>query len=348
MEQFTRSPSVSLGFKARRFFWVIVAVVWGASNAAASPALASIRMFGVDYVDAHDFARRFDLTPSWTVPQKTLRLKNSTTRLDFTVHDMDAWLNGLRVFLGEPVVVRSGKLYFSKNDAEEFLAPILSRNATEARFPIKTIVVDAGHGGSDPGNQNGRLKLKEKTYTLDVARRLERLLKAQGYKVVMTRKNDKAVDLDQRAALANKVNADLFISIHFNGFSRSTVAGAETYVMTPRYQRSSPQAERDDKMVRTNYPANKYDRWNASLGYHVHRALVTGLKAPDRGLKRFRYSVLRSVDCPAVLVEAAFLSNDAEGRKVATAAYRQRLAESIARGVQQHAVVRSQWKPKNG
>jgi N-acetylmuramoyl-L-alanine amidase len=64
-------------------------------------------------------------------------------------------------------------------------------------------------------------------------------------------------------------------------------------------------------------------------------------------MKRFRYSVLRSVNCPAVLVEAAFLSNDAEGKKVATAAYRQRIAESIARGVQQHAVLRSRWKPKN-
>jgi N-acetylmuramoyl-L-alanine amidase len=347
MEQFTCFPTRLPRFKARHGFAVLIALVFVVSGMAAAPEFPSVRMFGVDYVDAHDFARRFDLTPSWTVPQKTMRLKNATTHLDFTVHDVDAWLNGLRLFLAEPVVVSAGRLFLSKNDADELLVPILSRNATEPRSPIKIIVIDAGHGGKDPGNQNSRLKLSEKTYTLDVARRLERLLQAQGFKVIMTRKSDKAVDLDRRAAIANKAKADLFISIHFNGFSRSSVAGTETYVMTPRNQRSSPQAERDEKMVRTRYPANKYDRWNASLGYQIHRALVTGLKSADRGLKRFRYSVLRSVNCPAVLVEAAFLSNDAEGKKVSTAAYRQRIAESIARGVQQHAVLRSRWKPRN-
>jgi len=347
MERITRLLPRLLRFKAGHGFAMLIALVFVVSGVAAAPDFPSVRLFGVDYVDAHDFARRFDLTPSWTVPQKTMRLRNATTHLDFTVHDVDAWLNGLRLFLAEPVVVSAGRLFLSKNDADELLVPILSRNATEPRLPVKTIVIDAGHGGKDPGNQNSRLKISEKTYTLDVARRLERLLKAQGFKVIMTRKTDKAVELDRRAEIANRAKADLFISIHFNGFSRSSVDGTETYVMTPRNQRSSPQAERDDKMVRTRYPANKYDRWNASLGYQIHRALVTGLKSPDRGMKRFRYSVLRSVNCPAVLVEAAFLSNDAEGKKVATAAYRQRIAESIARGVQQHAVLRSRWKPKN-
>jgi N-acetylmuramoyl-L-alanine amidase len=346
IEQFTRFRPRAPRFGTGPIFAIFIILVLAVSTLAAAPNLPSVRMFGAEYVDAHDFARRFALTPSWTVPQKTMCLKNATTRLDFTVHDVDAWLNGVRLFLSEPVVVRAGKLYVSRDDIDELLAPILSGNASEPRSPVKIIVIDAGHGGNDPGNQNSRLKLSEKIYTLDVSRRLERLLKAQGFKVIMTRKTDKAVDLDRRAAIANKAKADLFISIHFNGFSRSSVAGAETYVMTPHNQRSSPQAERDDKMVRTNYPANKHDRWNASLGYHVHRALVTGLNSADRGLKRFRYSVLRSVNCPAVLVEAAFLSNDAEGKKVSTAAYRQRIAESIARGVQNYAALQARAKPR--
>ena len=101
-------------------------------------------------------------------------------------------------------------------------------------------------------------------------------------------------------------------------------------------------------MIKTNYPANEHDHWNAVLGYQIHRAMINGLKSADRGLKRFRYSVLRSVDCPAVLVEAAFLSNDAEGRKVSTPAYRQRIAESIARGIKQYAAIRQPAKPKKG
>lgn len=317
-------------------------------NAAAASGYTSQRMFGVDYIDARDFARRFGLTPAWTVANKSMSLKSQWTTIQLTVHDVDIYLNSVRIFLGNPVIARSGSLFISEKDAEQLLAPILTPSALRVRRPIKTIVIDAGHGGRDPGNQNPRLKLSEKTYTLDVARRLERLLKKDGYKVVMTRKNDRAVDLDARTALANKINADLFISIHFNGFSRSSIAGTETYVMTPRHQRSSPQAERDNRMVTTAYPSNKYDDWNAALGYHIHRSMVTSLKSVDRGLKRFRYSVLRSVDCPAVLVEAAFLSNDAEGRKVSTSAYRQRIAESISAGVKQHAALNAAVRARKG
>lgn len=326
------------------FGWTMLAVLASTeltSHAAAAPSsYPTAHLFGVDYVDARDFARRFGLTVSWTEPQKTMRLRNATTTFELSVHSVESSLNGLTLFLSEPVVIKDGTLFLSRGDAENVLSPILTMNAGLARSAVRTIVVDAGHGGSDPGNQNPRLRLDEKTFTLDVARRLERLLKAAGYRVIMTRKSDRAVDLDERADIANRARADLFVSIHFNAFARSAIAGTETYVMTPRNQRSSPQAEHDESMVRTNYPANQHDRWNAVLGYQMHRAMIGGLKSADRGLKRFRYSVLRSVDCPAVLVEAAFLSNDEEGRKVSTAAYRQRIAESIASGIKQHAALR--------
>lgn len=327
---------------------LLVTLVVAPTALNAAPSYKSKHFFGVDYVDARDVARRFGLTPTWTAPRKSMRLKGGSTTLDLTEHNVDAMLNGVRVFLSEPVVIRDGKLYLSEGDAEDFLAPILSPTTLSPRRPLKTIVIDAGHGGNDPGNQNRRLNINEKTYTLDVARRLERLLKAQGYKVVLTRKSDRALSLDARTSLANKAKADLFISIHFNAFTRSDVNGTETYVMSPRNQRSSPQAERDRRMAAISYPANAHDDWNASLGFQIHRSMVFALKSADRGLKRFRYSVLRTIDCPAVLVEAAFLSNDAEGRKVSTAAYRQRIAESIATGVQQHAAVNASRRARKG
>lgn len=313
--------------------------------APASSGYGSVRMFGVDYVDSTAFGRKFGLSAAWKERQKTIRLSGSGHTIEFTVHSVESTLNGLTLFLSEPVVLRDGKLYLSRGDADDLFAPILTRNAGARRSPVKTVVIDAGHGGNDPGNQNRRLKLNEKTYTLDVARRLQRLLKAQGLRVVMTRTSDRAVDLDRRADMTNKLGADLFISIHFNAFSGRDIAGTETYVMTPYRRQSSPQAERDERMMRTKYPANRYDDWNAVLGFEVHRALISVLKSTDRGLKRFRYSVLRSVNCPAVLVEAAFLSNDAEGSKVATAAYRQRIAQAIASGVRQHVAQRKRAKP---
>lgn len=315
---------------------LVAALLFPAHPANAAAGSGSVRMYGVDYVDAQEFARRFGLTHRWTVARKKAQLKSRWTTIDLALHSVEASLNGVTLFLSEPVVLRNGRLYLSRGDADGLLAPILAPKSIGPRR-VRTIVVDAGHGGKDPGNRNRAMKLEEKTFTLDVARRLERLLKAEGFRVIMTRKSDRTVSLDRRAAIANRAKADLFVSIHFNAFSQSRVAGAETYVMTPRRQRSTPQAEKSSQMAATNFPANRHDRQNALLGYHVHRSLVKTLGVPDRGLKRFRYSVLRSVNCPAVLVEAAFLSNSAEARKVATPAFRQRLAVAIAAGVKRHA-----------
>lgn len=303
----------------------------------ADSAYNTVRIFGADYVDAREFGKRYGLTAKWVAPNKTLRLQSRWTTIDFTEHRVDFTLNGLQLFLSDPVVARGGSLFLSEKDADLLLRPILSPGSETPIPTIKTIVIDAGHGGNDPGNQNRRLKLQEKRMTLDVAKRLGRLLTSQGFRVVYTRKNDRHVDFDDRTAFIRKHRADLFISIHFNAFTNAGVAGSETYVLTPRGQRSSPQAERDKSMVATAYPGNRHDHWNILFGYHVHRQVVQALGLRDRGLKRFRYSVLRSATCPAVLVEAAFLSNDTEARKVASAAYRQKIAAAIAAGVKAHA-----------
>lgn len=295
------------------------------------------RMFGINYVAAETYAVRLGLVPKWIVRGKTLRLESQWTRIDLTVHSVDFTLNGLRLFLSEPVALQRGKLFLSERDIQNVIRPILVPRPAAALRPPKTIVLDPGHGGVDPGNENRRLKLSEKNYTLDVARRLERILKQQGYRVVMTRTRDRTLGLDERAAVANKARADLFISIHFNSFTAGSVAGTETFVMPPVHQQSSPQPESTRNMAATKYPGNRHDRWNVVLGYQMHRQLLEKLQSVDRGLKHFRYSVLRNVECPAVLVEAAFLSNEVEGRKVATAAYRQRIADGIAAGVKAYA-----------
>lgn len=338
--RFVRSRAAALA--------VLLSVVLLASAVMAAPQpYQPVRMFGVDYVAAEDFGARFGLTPVWLVPRKELRLKSTWTKIDFAENSVESTLNGVRLFLTEPIVVRDGQLYLGRSDADKLFAPILS--PLSAHIPaLRTIAIDAGHGGNDPGNQNRRLKLSEKVFTLDVARRLQRLLVAQGYRVVLTRSADRAVDLDQRTAIANRRRADLFISIHFNAFSDASVAGTETFIMTPYRLPSSPQAERDRRMPQTHYPSNKHDAWNALLGYRIHRALTETLRSSDRGLKRFRYSVLRTIACPAVLVEAAFLSNPVEARKVMSAAYRQQIAEGIARGVRQYGVTLESARRKRG
>ena len=303
----------------------------------AAPAYPPEQFQGRDYRDAREVAGRFGFTTQWLVRGKSLRLQSRWTRIDLTVDSQEILINDLHVHLSEPVAGDHGTLYISQGDVTTLLTPVLAPQVASPPPVPRTVVIDPGHGGNDHGNENERLKLSEKVFTLDVAKRLARLLTADGFRVVMTRTDDRRVELDDRTEIARKAKADLFVSIHFNSFTQPGVAGAETYVMTPRNERSSPQPERDKAMMKTGYPGNGFDHWNMVLGYQMHRELIDGLHAADRGLKRFRYLVLRMCACPAVLVEAGFLSNETEGRKVNTPAYRQQIAEAIGSGVNAYA-----------
>ncbi len=302
---------------------------------------------GLDYVAVRDLAKRYGLKAVWTKRGEVMTLSDARgVRLTFERDQRDFHLDGARVFLGELTYLSGDGLWVPKLDVIKTIAPLLAP-ADHTPFlpaPPKLIVIDPGHGGTDPGKQNTRLKLDEKDMTLDVALRLKKLLELRGYKVVLTRatdtrfSNSPVVDLPMRAAVANKAGADIFLSLHFNAVDRDPerVSGVETYVLTPQFQVST-QPEQDREMVKTYYPGNRQDTANALLGYSLHRQLVTDLKASDRGYKRYRLAVLRTLACPGVLVEAAYLSNDAEARRVATPEFRQQIAEAVAEGISNYA-----------
>jgi N-acetylmuramoyl-L-alanine amidase len=178
----------------------------------------------------------------------------------------------------------------------------------------------------------------EKTFALDVALRLRSLLEAKGYQVVLTRADDRFIALSERPALANRARADLFVSIHFNS-APSSVQGTEVFTFAPQGQRSveSWAAGASDDRERTADPSNRFDAWNAIAAHALHGALLAKLGTADRGQKIRHLAVLRGLNCPGVLVEAAFLSHPAEVQRVATPAYRQRIAEGIADGVVAYA-----------
>lgn len=310
---------------------------------------------GEDYVAIRDIAKRYGLKVSWSKPRTEMTLSDARgPRVVFEKDQRDFHLDGARVFLGELVYLSGDDLWVTKIDVIKTLAPLLAP-AEHAAFlpaPPRLIVIDPGHGGTDPGKQNLRLKLDEKDMTLDVGLRLKKLLELRGYRVVMTRMTDKRftnnpeVDLPLRAEVANRENADLFISIHFNAIDRDVdrVYGVETYVMTPQFQEST-QPERDRAMIREAYPGNRQDTANTLLGFQLHRQLVDDLKSSDRGYKRYRLAVLRTLKCPGVLVEAAYLSNDAEARRVATPEFRAQIAESLAEGISKYAATLAVLRP---
>jgi N-acetylmuramoyl-L-alanine amidase len=310
---------------------------------------------GLDYVAVRDLAKRFGLKPAWAKPGVLLTLSDARgVRFSFEKDQRDFYLDGARVFLGDLTYQSGDDLWVPKLDVIKTIAPIFAPADHPAFLPPppKVIVLDPGHGGTDPGKQNQALKLDEKVMTLDVAQRLKKILELRGYQVVLTRttdtrfSNSPAVDLPLRAEFANKAAADLFISIHFNAVDRNPerVSGVETYVLTPQFQVST-QPESDKAMLKEYYPGNRQDTANALLGYQLHRQLVKDLKASDRGFKRYRYAVLRTLACPGVLVEAAYLSNDVEARRVATPEFRQQIAEALAEGIAGYAATLAALRP---
>lgn len=181
------------------------------------------------------------------------------------------------------------------------LSPALHAQLT--RFT--TVVIDAGHGGFDRGGIPGQ-RIPEKIMTLDVSQRLKTILENAGYKVIMTRNSDVFVPLPTRVAIANAYHNAVFICVHFNSATRSGANGIETYF---------------------------YSSESAPLAASIHAAVVGSAPSENRGVRRRGYFVLRRTSIPAVLVECGFLTNPTEAQYAQSAAYRQKLAENIARGI---------------
>jgi N-acetylmuramoyl-L-alanine amidase len=176
---------------------------------------------------------------------------------------------------------------------------------TPALSARTTVILDPGHGGSDNGAfWHGQ---REKVLNLDVALRVERILKSRGVPTVLTRRSDVYVTTNQRAAIANRYRSALFVSIHFNASSNRSARGIETFYYSAR---------------------------GRTIAANIQRSLMSRMRqSTDRGIKYKGYSVLVKTRCPAVLVECGFLSNSWENRRCADPAIRQIIAEQIAQGI---------------
>ncbi|MFP4281233.1 MAG: N-acetylmuramoyl-L-alanine amidase [Opitutales bacterium] len=295
-----------------------------------------LQLQGLDYLELREVGAGLGMEAHAADGGDSLRLHSEWSELVFRPGSREAAFNGLRVFLGWPVREARGRLWIAESDYEHTVRPLLSPQ-TFAPFPtVRRILLDPGHGGRDPGTSHPGLKLFEKHLTLDLARRLARLLEEEGYEVVFTREDDRYVDLTERSLMAGRVDADLFLSLHFNAAGNDRVEGVETYVLPPLGQPSSARTSLHASDRRL-YRGNAHDPWNALLGYLVHRELTGLPRAQDRGLRRARFTVLLGLDCPGILLEGGFVTHDREGRDIGSAGYRQAMAEAIAAGVLAYA-----------
>jgi len=297
----------------------------GNSMSEAAPRhLRSVWGNGIQNVDLADAAAALHCSLRQSPSQVTLI--QGINRLIFYPDKRYAFFNGIRVNLCYPVLVRRGRLYIGKADCENVLTPFLSPG-TLYRHSISRIVLDPGHGGRDQGTIG--LHLQEKTVTLNLAKRVAEILRVYGYNVTLTRTRDVWLPLDARSAFANRIKADLFVSIHANAVADHSVHGIETFCMTPEGAASS----NNGKPVSKHYPGNRNGLRNFLLAYRVQRTVLKRTGAADSGVKFARFAVLRELNCPGVLIEAGFLSNRKEEANLRNSAYLDNVARGIAAGI---------------
>jgi N-acetylmuramoyl-L-alanine amidase len=218
---------------------------------------------------------------------------------------------------------------------------------------IRTIVIDAGHGGKDPGaiGPNG---LKEKDVALEIAKRLKVKLEAKmNCKVLLTRSTDKFLELDERTMFANSVDADLFVSIHLNASANRSARGVETYFLSPARSKgelataarenmmalgSQDEVENDLAYIMSDLTSTQKVNDSAVLAGSVQHSVTAGLRhanqpVKDKGVKQAMFYVLWRASMPSVLVETGFISNREDERRFRTPAYLDSVAESIAGGL---------------
>ena len=250
--------------------------------------------------------------------------------------------DGLGVRLGFAPQMINGQPYIHALDLKKTLEPLIRGSCISSLKSNPTIVIDPGHGGHDSGTKSVLGYQYEKEYTLDWARRLGSLLATNGWQVLLTRNNDTDLSLSNRIAFAEAHKADIFLSLHFNSSApNDQQAGLETYCLTPTGMPSSVTREFGDDLALA-FPNNAFDAQNLQFALQVHRALLQVNGRLDRGVRRARYlSVLRGQNRPAILVEGGYLSNPREARRIADPAYRQKLAEAVAKALAEKSEVRS-------
>ena len=237
----------------------------------------------------------------------------------------------------------------AKASAVKKNAPTLRKVAPETltrQFGLtaKTIVIDAGHGGKDPGAL-GEGERQEKVVVLSIAKKLRDALTAKGYKVLLTREGNTFIPLKGRTQFATQNRADLFISIHANANRNREANGIETYYLDVASTDKASEGIAARENADSGYSIQELNTLleglvqesksadSQRLATAVQKELIRATGARDRGVKHARFVVLIGTSVPAILIETGFISNPTEGKNLMSAAYQQKIAGAITLGI---------------
>jgi len=243
-----------------------------------------------------------------------------------------AVLDGKVLFLDRPFAKRRGVWALAESDERVALAAAFGNIDLELPQPL--VAIDPGHGGAERGAVNEALGLVEKELALEVAKRLAARLEARGFRIVLTRYDDRPVSLAERAEIANRAGAALFVSIHFNAADSPEAAGVETYLLKPAGEASTAEEAPPPAEEAVAWPGNAFDQANFLFALRLQQRMTDRLQRADRGVKKARFGVLKELRAPGALVECGFLTNRSEALLVGTPVYREKLARALAEGIE--------------
>ena len=283
---------------------------------------------GIPYLYLDSWARQHGMECLWDGKNPEIKLRARWGNASLSLDSRNASINGINLWLSYGIRIQNNRPIIAQRDLRNVIEALLFPRKPNPPRPIRTIAIDPGHGGKDPGFMLGARA--EKTYNLLLAQEVRELLLAAGFKVVFTRYDDRFVELEDRPQLARRAGADLLVSLHHNCAVNNTEAkGVETYCATPLGTASTNGGGPREKAE----PSNKFDDQNILLAYEIHKSLVRSLEMNDRGVRRAGFEVLRKAPMPGVLIEAGFMSNLDDAKKVFDHKSRQQLARAIVDGI---------------
>lgn len=323
-------------------------------------AIPSYNINGITYLPLPALCDLRNINWDYDTITKAVTLKKDSREINLLVGNSVVLIDGVPRDLKYPVDVYKGTVvvpYRFKSDIVDVLfKPAYPKEPAPSQYitTIREVVIDPGHGGRDPG-AIGVTGLREKDLSLDVAKRLKIILESYGLNVCLTRDYDRFVPLEERSRLANRRDADIFISIHANANRVRSLSGFEVYYISNKIddsRRAMVSADNSDlKLDNASYDRQnvnlKATVWdiiygqNRSESIQLARSICNfasrNLDARVLGIKGAPFYVLKWTQMPSVLVEIGFLSNSSEERLLRNGFYRQQIAEAIAEGIRSYS-----------
>jgi len=329
-------------FVMKRFYLLLIILIF--AGCATTPSRYAGSGYGQpDYIFIDDFCKKHNLQYDFDTLDDVVKIFSSGNDIRLILNSNVIYFNGSISTLSCPPQYSDGRLFVPR-DIEK---TIFSKEPAfpKSIFIIKTVVVDPGHGGKDPGAISCR-GMKEKDLNLKIAKYLKKELEERGLKVVLTRDRDVYVSLQGRVNVAKRNKADVFISIHGNSNRSKRFRGAEVYYLSPNrfnsQERALKLAKSEKFRVKKINPDIEAILWdlsltkNYSLSVEMSHSLYFSFKNLGfsiRQPKKAPFYVLRLAYVPSVLVETGYLSNKYEEKWLRKASYQKQIAEAIALAV---------------